>query len=415
MLRKASPRQPLPMVRIKNDRFPSSFQDKTHILPYNSIQITAVSLTSCSAKFVADGAAVLQHSIRLNSFPKHETSMYAHQMIAFIHPSALECAKPFTSLGYKVMEKEVPIKVSDIEGDFLREKVGKSGCCGDKEFLKLYAYTLLEYDIVVHLDLDALILQPLDELFDVMLSNDNREYDNTDKANVNHEQKQNDALSLASPVKVMYDTAMPTNVEAFFTRDYNMVQPGHQHPGMQGGFLIIKPNLEYFEEYRRIILKGDFRRGGGWGGKWGGYFGAQQIQGLCSYFFDAVHPGTAVELNRCYYNSMSDSPFGKKRGTENEMACRDGKDSCEDCRNTDVKDIKSVHFTLCQKPWICPLGIANKNKLCGDFHRKWFEVRRDWEKSLGVYPAEENVSADDYTIGYCKGWGERNYKQIIVD
>ncbi len=391
---------------------------RKRLTPYHPfMRLTAVSLTSCNAKFIADGAAVLQHSIRLNSFPQHKSSMYAHQMVAFIHPSALECAKPFTSLGYKVMEKEVPINVSEIEGDFLREKVQVSGCCGDKEFLKLYAYTLVEYPIVVHLDLDALILQPLDELFDVMMSEGDRGDENITKANISHEQRQNGVSfsSLQSPIQVMHDAVMPSNIEAFFTKDYNMIQPGHKHPGMQGGFLVIKPNLEYFEEYRRIILKGDFRPGGGWDGKWGGYFGAQQIQGLCSYFFGALHPGTAVELNRCYYNSMSDSPYGKKRGTENEMVCRDGKDSCEDCRETDVKDIKSVHFTLCQKPWICPLGIARKNALCGDFHRKWFEVRQDWENSLGMDPPKESANADDYSLGYCHGWGERNYQKIIVD
>ena len=44
----------------------------------------------------------------------------------------------------------------------------KSGCCGDKEFLKLYSYTLVDYPIVVQLDLDSLIVQPLDDLFDAM-------------------------------------------------------------------------------------------------------------------------------------------------------------------------------------------------------------------------------------------------------
>ena len=40
------------------------------------------------------------------------------------------------------------------------------------------------------------------------------------------------------------------NIEAFFTRDYNILNPGYRKPhrvGVQGGFLVIKPNLEIFE------------------------------------------------------------------------------------------------------------------------------------------------------------------------
>ena len=33
----------------------------------------------------------------------------------------------------------------------------ESGCCGADEFLKLWAYTLIEYERVVHLDMDSMI------------------------------------------------------------------------------------------------------------------------------------------------------------------------------------------------------------------------------------------------------------------
>jgi len=349
----------------------------------------AVSLTSCSAKFTADGAAILKHSIHLASYPINENSKYSYKMFLFVHPSALECSKPFEKLGYEVLVKEVPINVSEIEGTFLREHVYKSGCCGDKEFLKLYAYTLMDFPIVVHLDLDSLILQPLDELFDAMLGDESH-----------------------SEISVMYNNEMPRNIEAFFSKDYNMINPGHKHPGVQGGFLVIKPNMEYFEEYKSIILKGDFRSGGGWDGKYGGYFGAQQIQGLCSYFFEDRHPGTAVELNRCIYNAMNDGPYGKKRGTKNEMACRDGKKTCEDCRDTKIELVKSVHFTLCQKPWTCPVALTDKLPLCKEFHKKWFQIRKSWDGERGI--TMENVKKNDIFQGYCNGQGERNYKSVTI-
>lgn len=37
-------------------------------------------------------------------------------------------------------------------------------CCGADEFLKLYAYTLMEYHRVMHLDVDTFVLHSMDEL-----------------------------------------------------------------------------------------------------------------------------------------------------------------------------------------------------------------------------------------------------------
>lgn len=356
--------------------------------------ITAATLTSCAAKSTADGAAVLSHSIRLSSYPLHPTSQYAFKMIVFAHPDTSQCLEPFYKLGYEVHIKEVPIDAKQIKGDFLREHVVKSGCCGDKEFLKLYSYTLVDYPIVVQLDLDSLIVQPLDDLFDAMLDRN--------KKGLN--------------VPVQYGKEMPQRVEAFFTRDYNMVHVGHKHPGVQGGFIVLRPNIDYFEEYKRVILEGNFKANSGWGGEgYGGYFGAQQIQGLCSYFFDRLHPGTAVELNRCIYNSMKDSPYDVEDGKK---LCVDGKETCEDCRKTNFSDIKSIHFTICQKPWICPLGVIKNGNLCREFHKKWFEIRKNWEDTMNLAEHTESEKAspadfhNDVFQGFCRGQGPRNYVSI---
>ena len=32
------------------------------------------------------------------------------------------------------------------------------------------------------------------------------------------------------------------------------------------------------------------------------------IQGLLPYYYEHLHPGRAVELNRCVYNNMADNP-----------------------------------------------------------------------------------------------------------
>jgi hypothetical protein len=344
---------------------------------------------------MADAAAVLKHSIHLNSYPQNTNSSYNYKMIAFVHPEAMGCIHPFQKLGYEIQIKETPIDPTKIKGDFLREKVDKTGCCGAKEFLKLYAYTLVEYEIVVHLDLDSLILQPLDNLFDSML------LDNEAKAVSD------------SKLPVMFGDPVPEKIEAFFTRDYNMANLGKKHVNMQGGFFVVKPNLQYFEEYKEAILEGDFIPGNGWKGKYGGYFGAQQIQGLCAYFFDGLHPGTAVELNRCIYNNMNDDPK-REKGKTGEKVCMDGKETCEDCREADIANVKSAHFTICQKPWICP-HYTLQIPLCKEFHKKWFTIRRDLERQLDIEKIDEVDSSVDPFNGYCRsGKSGKGYAPLLI-
>ncbi len=373
---------------------------KTHIFAKYVDHTVAVSITGCTDS-LADGASVLKHSIHLQSYPQSKQSKYTYKMIAFVHPEAKGCIEPLKKLDYEIMIKETPINVADIEGDFLRKKVSKTGCCGDKEFLKLYAYTLVDYDVVVHLDLDTLIIQSLDDLFDSMRL--------TGSAKAESDRR----------IAVMNNDPIPDKVEAFFTRDYNMAVVGKKHVNVQGGFIIVKPNLDYFEEYKRAILKGNFKPSAGWEGKYGGFFGGQQIQGLCAYFFDGLHPGTAVELNRCVYNQMNDAPRKNKGPKSDVQLCVDGTTDCEDCRKQDFALVKSVHFTLCQKPWVCPIYIVkNTQSLCMQFHKKWFEIREDMEKQLGIYSVTNDNDGDfhnDVFRGYCKGGGQKGYQKVAID
>jgi len=70
---------------------------------------------------------------------------------------------------------------------------------GEKELIKLEAYTFTEYPVVVHVDLDVLVLKSLDNLFDAMLGvGDNP----------------------ISKVELMWpDQPVPAKINAFFTRD----------------------------------------------------------------------------------------------------------------------------------------------------------------------------------------------------
>lgn len=162
----------------------------------------AVTITGCGKDPITEGAAVLKHSIHLASVHGNLGGKYDYKMYAIYHPSGIKCAKTLESLGYTLVERETPVAVKDIEGDYLRSKIEKNGCCGEKELVKLEAYTLTQHLVVVHLDLDTLILQPLDGVFDWMLAGNQAQ--SFDASNI-AQQWPNDEI--------------PKKINAFFTRD----------------------------------------------------------------------------------------------------------------------------------------------------------------------------------------------------
>ncbi len=113
---------------------------------------------------------------------------------------------------------------------------------------------------------------------------------------------------------------------------------------------------------------------------------------------------------------MNDNPKKETRGKNPELKCLDGKETCEDCRMTEFDKVKSVHFTLCQKPWVCPF-FSLKKGLCKDFLRSWYEIRKDFQEKNGI-PINANIDEvnfhNDVFQGFCSGSGQRNYKKIQI-
>lgn len=373
----------------------------------------AVSLTSCeeSTPSLIDGAAVLAHSIHLSSVRNpFSSSKYDYKMYAIVHDSAMACKPILEKLGYHVKQVDVPVPVADIQGDFLRENVHQNGCCGELEFIKLWAYTLIDHPYVVHLDLDTVVLKPMDELFDAATSGDRNLLDASAMWPRDRYLTGNDGTSKGS--------TQPIN--AFFTRDYNMRSAGKRPVGVQGGFLVLRPSMQVFEEFQDIIRKGDFRQGSGWGGKgYGPFYGSMTFQGIIPYYYDELHPGTAVELNRCIYNQMADNPRDKR--TVNDVVsgkCRDGRVDCEDCRVRNIDDIVTAHFTLCQKPWHCLPHDQDmlQHRLCRQLFGEWYRIRADLEQPNvhdGVVVGEGTFQPDHFR-GFCKGSGKKGYIPLKI-
>lgn len=399
-----------------------------------------VSLIKCSKSHMVtgflDAAAVLRHSIHQQS-NYTGNSRYSYHMVVFVHPSCQEHAKLLAQLGYETKVVAPPIQINDLPPGYYKDHVKFENCCGSDEFIKLYAYTLTDYPIVVHWDMDVLILQPLDALYDAMLF----------PKDSPRGKKARQELQVQHP-----NIPLPSVIDAFFTRDITSAQPWEVHQGVQGGFLVARSNLQDFDLYLKFIKEANFsgsRRGegSGWGGLgYGGWQGAMAYQGVVAYFYDQYKPNTAVELNACRWNQVvADVIWRGPTRMDLNGTCREypktipqqpvslkllqENTDCEDCRITPVDLVKTVHYTACKKPWECVVPYPRQAKdsrqqyrlnhltnvtTCGLLFRKWFAARQQVEKLLltkvpsNQYqpPTRNGKYHPEWFMGYCQGPGQ---------
>ena len=380
-----------------------------------------------------DAATVLKHSIH----KMHERSKYGYKTYVIVHEQATTCYQPLESRGYEPIIVKHPVRADEIRGEFLRNNIENEYCCGSAEFVKLHAFNITQHPVVVLLDMDMLMLQPMDELFDSMLLDPLSEDGARARAAVHREAEPFVWQEKGQP--------MPDKIDAFFTRDYASSFPG-KVPCFQAGLLVLRPSEEAFLELLDIIREGNYTGdvhpvNEGWGGKGYGFsIGCKTVQGVVPYFYDVFHPRTAVELDGCIYNHMSLNvkyekggfhfariklrSFQKFRGQ-----CRNGRGyNCTDCRATDISQIKSVHFTMCGKPWSCDPGVPTSNQInttkCVEFQKLWVDYRLDYERELGTHPPVHRGNFNNETYrngtfqtriyrGICKNFGgSSNYIPI---
>lgn len=273
----------------------------------------------------------------------------------------------------------MPIRVSDIAKPYLRENIEKNGCCGSRELLKLYSYTLNE-SVVVHLDTDMLLLQPIDELFDAVLQGPKR-----------------------NRVLTESNQPLPSNdIDFLYTRDYMQGPKNTKDTSrwpVQGGLLVMKPSLTKFQSILDVVLAGNFNKSG-WGeSQIGVFWGGAQIQGLLSYVY--LNDPSAVELDRCVYNNMADDQVFRRGPYKGR--CITLKPNCSHCELTPFDEIKLVHLTVCSKPWNC-VRYKNRSGQCDRMLGKWFEIRRQLEADWGrpFQPPPLHRWFNNVSLGYCK-------------
>jgi len=388
----------------------------------------AISLIKCgdkqsNAEGLRDAAIVLRHSIhRISS--RTSSSRYDYHMIAIVHKQAEHCSAPLKGAGFELIVIDQPVRAKDIRGEFLRENIKSEWCCGAAEFVKLHAYKLTDYPIVVHVDIDFAFYKPMDDLFDVMLLPDS-----------------SDARSRI-PLERVSDE-WPTRVDAFMTRDWGQVPPGRT-PLFQAGFIVLRPDVTVHDKLVEIIREGNYTKGygpdAGWGslGKYGIMVGAKAAQGLIAYYYDEFAPNSWMELNQCRFNHMgmdvryrAPPNFQKNRGRTGD--CRNNRVYCEDCMVTDVEQIYSVHYTQCRKPWSC-IGIGNSvdkvNKLaidennvnlehCMELMTMWHKLRTNLENRMISLTQDKKIESGqaggfkpEVFFGHCNENGASGYIPI---
>jgi hypothetical protein len=131
------------------------------------------------------------------------------------------------------------------------------------------------------------------------------------------------------------------------------------------------------------------------------------------YYFHVLHPGRAVELNWCAWNNMCSPSFDTDENGPIYRQCFTKQEHCENCRLRPIEDVNLIHFTVCEKPWLCLVFEADDEyRLCRDFHREWFKARSAMEVSWG---RSGNGTSDfhfDKFFGYCHTHNEDGYQSI---
>ena len=422
---------------------------KTPLSPISDLQNSpiqvahVVSLIKCgkqaSVTGFLDAAAVLRHSIHLQSVHTPSSgSKYSYKMYAIVHEQCSHHAHVLDRLGYTSLIRPSPVLLDEITDGWYKSHVEGENCCGSAEFIKLYAYELTDHPVTVHWDLDVAILQPMDDLFDAILHNGDTEQGQAARSK----------LQIQHP-----ERPLPNQIDAFFTRDITSSQPWEIRQGVQGGFLVARPNAQVLDQYKQFIRKGNYTAGRGndrgWDGLgYGGFQGAMAYQGVVAYYYDQLAPNTAVELDACVWNQVvADVIWRGPSRMEFQGQCREyprpgvshqdntpENGQCYDCRVVPVEKVKSAHYTACSKPWEChvpyprnPRDKRQQERLnnltnittCGLLFKQWFDLRKDYEDLLkdkaGLDPSPRVGGYKTDMFGrYCKAGGKAGYIPMAV-
>ncbi len=184
---------------------------------------------------------------------------------------------------------------------------------GIRDSIKLRAWSLTDHPVVVLMNYNTLIDQPIDQEIDLLLASDT--------------------------MKGLYIHTKP--------------DPDNGGSGVDTGFMIIKPDQAEFENIVSEYLNTPYDPTTGWNGQgYNNFKGGLGISGFLAYYF-ANNPGY-LALDRCTYAHTADADCLGSFPFENRKASTMLKDVCGDPRNC---------------PYTHPNWAADKTAACEAMHR----------------------------------------------
>jgi len=379
-----------------------------------------------------DAAAILKYTIHRNSIHNpmlSPPSKYSYQMLALLHPSVKDCfdvdgysrTDALQLLGYDVRTMDIPVPLDEIQNEFLRNQIPGAMESKERNLIRLQAFGLVEFDVVVLMDLRTLIVEKLDDLIDIVaFSND--ESKGTDRLEGILQR-----VELVDASRSNQDQVLQQPISAIYTRDYSSVTPEKRNVGISPNLVVLKPSQTIYNEFMNILKEGDYRRDSGWGGSGiGGFLGDMTTRGILAYYYDILHPSNGIEVNHCRYNNMASNPYIRMNGS---TVCRNGNEkppNCQDCRNRSIQssDISVMNMSTCRDPWNCyhHSETTDSLRLCRNMHSFWFQTRRElenaWKEHGGggkfgyvpsiLAPAQDRIRPNHF-LGYCAGSGKNHY------
>jgi hypothetical protein len=324
----------------------------------------AVFVSDVSSKEWEDALRVLAYGIKkAANKSKHEVRLVA------LSPKRLDTDKEsvLKSYGFEdVLRRPVPVPASVMpHGEARQHMERRQGSDSrfqflmEEETIKYWGVAMTDYDRVLVLDADFMILDPMDEL-------------------------------------------MEADADFIGIYDHGLDTPDSHVPPAQGGFLLFRPSLADFEEIKGLTREADWKADGtGWKGSRIGYcYGGVGPDGLLAYYYnkDALRNLPKKVL---LSEGLSNPPERDSRmhAVErpvydlviNERLMRELENASKE---ETIAGVKSVHFTgNCIKPWTCSEA---KDWLCEGMFKKWWALRAEAEKAAGLPPTPMACDKEHY-------------------
>ena len=217
----------------------------------------------------------------------------------------------------------------------------------------MHAWKKTSHPLVVLIDYNTFVLNPLDQVFNDLLNDQDR--------------------------------------KAMFVR--------HPTGAVSTNMLIIKPSLEEYESVRNTYLNAFYTPYSGWNGEGhNGFPGELGLEGFLSYYY---RDDNSIELDRCIFMNSFDP----------ECKSTPFPDVCVAYHSPDV----CGQPWECPEP--NPLWDPQTEENCLKIHREYFQMRYEFEQYRWNKPKKKQqkrfgMFRRESFLGYCKDVGKDNYLKM---